>query len=144
MASRIVAQLLVAGATTVLRAASQAWHQALQNAHKSGVAQEAVNKAVKTASGMSVQEARMILSVDPSASWVDVTKRYKHMFEVNQKYGSFYLQSKVYRAWEALDQEYTQEGKKTPEDEAAAQRLMHQEPADAKQDGEQQQQQQKQ
>jgi hypothetical protein len=30
-ASRIVAQLLVAGATTVLRAASQAWHQALQS-----------------------------------------------------------------------------------------------------------------
>jgi import inner membrane translocase subunit TIM16 len=64
------------------------------------------------------------------------------MFEVNQKYGSFYLQSKVYRAWEALDQEYTQEGKKSPEDEAAVQRLLHQDPADAKQDGEQQQQQQ--
>lgn len=30
-ASRIVAQLLVAGATTVFRAASQAWHQALQS-----------------------------------------------------------------------------------------------------------------
>jgi hypothetical protein len=44
------------------------------DAHKSGVAQEAVNKAVKSASGMSVQEARMILSVDPSASWLDVTK----------------------------------------------------------------------
>jgi import inner membrane translocase subunit TIM16 len=69
-------------------------------------------------------------------------QRYKHMFEVNQKYGSFYLQSKVYRAWEALDQEYTQEGKKSPEDEAAVQRLLHQDPADAKQDGEQQQQQQ--
>jgi import inner membrane translocase subunit TIM16 len=69
-------------------------------------------------------------------------QRYKHMFEVNQKYGSFYLQSKVYRAWEALDQEYTQEGKKSPEDEAAVQRLLHQDAADAKQDGEQQQQQQ--
>jgi hypothetical protein len=44
------------------------------DAHKSGVAQEAVNKAVKTASGMSTQEARMILSVDPTASWLDVTK----------------------------------------------------------------------
>jgi hypothetical protein len=44
------------------------------DAHKSGVAQEAVNKAVKTASGMSTQEARMILSVDPQASWLDVTK----------------------------------------------------------------------
>lgn len=44
------------------------------DAQKSGVAQEAVNKAVKSASGMTAQEARMILEVDPSASWVDVTK----------------------------------------------------------------------
>jgi import inner membrane translocase subunit TIM16 len=73
-----------------------------------------------------------------SAVW----QRYKHMSEVNQKYGSFYLQSKVYRAWEALDQEYTQEGKKSPEDDAAVQRLLHQDPAETKQDGEQQQQQQ--
>jgi import inner membrane translocase subunit TIM16 len=64
------------------------------------------------------------------------------MFEVNQKFGSFYLQSKVYRAWEALDQEYTQDGKKSPEDEAAAQQLLQQEAAESKQDGEQQQQQQ--
>jgi hypothetical protein len=26
------------------------------------------------------------------------------MMEVNKKYGSFYLESKVYRAWESLDQ----------------------------------------
>lgn len=61
------------------------------------------------------------------------------MFEVNQKYGSFYLQSKVYRAWEALDQEYSKDGKKTPEDEAAVQRILHQEPADAQQQQEEQQ-----
>lgn len=127
MASRIVAQLLVAGATTVFRAASQAWHQALQNAHKTGVAQEAVKGAVKAAKTISPQEARQILHVDPQASWVDVTKRYKHMMEVNKKYGSFYLESKVYRAWEALDELYTEEGKKTAEEEEAVRRLLHQE-----------------
>jgi import inner membrane translocase subunit TIM16 len=38
------------------------------------------------------------------------------MFKVNKDQGSFYLQSKVYRAWERLDEEYTKEGKKSPED----------------------------
>lgn len=69
-------------------------------------------------------------------------QRYKHMFEVNKKFGSFYLQSKVYRAWEALDQEYSSQGLKTPADEEAVQRILHQDPSDAKQEGEQQQQQQ--
>eukprot|EP00878_Enallax_costatus_P004336 GHUV01004568.1.p1 GENE.GHUV01004568.1~~GHUV01004568.1.p1 ORF type:complete len:140 (+),score=46.49 GHUV01004568.1:241-660(+) len=126
MASRIVAQLLVAGATTVLRAASQAWHKALQNAHKTGVAQEAVKQTAKVGTSMSTQEARQILNVQQDASLVDVAKRYKHMMEVNQKYGSFYLQSKVYRAWEALDSEYQQQGKKSIEEEAAVQRILHQ------------------
>lgn len=137
MASRIVAQLLVAGATTALRAASQAWHKALQNAHKTGVAQEAVKQTTKAATSMSTQEARLILNVSQDASLLDVAKRYKHMMEVNQKYGSFYLQSKVYRAWEALDHEYQQEGKKTADDEAAVQRILHQEAAAA--DAQQQQ-----
>ena len=67
------------------------------------------------------------------------------MMEVNKKYGSFYLESKVYRAWEALDELYAQEGKKTPEEEEAVRRLLHQEPEAAdeqsqQQDGSQQQQ----
>ena len=45
-------------------------------------------------------------------------QRYKHLFEVNQKHGSFYLQSKVFRAWEALNEEYTAQGLKTPEEGA--------------------------
>lgn len=56
-----------------------------------------------------------------------LVQRYKHMMEVNKKYGSFYLESKVYRAWEALDELYTEEGKKTAEEEEAARRLLHQE-----------------
>lgn len=74
---------------------------------------------------------------------VFVAQRYKHMMEVNKKYGSFYLESKVYRAWESLDQVYAEEGKKTPEEEEAARKLLHQD-ADAseQQQGEQQQKQQ--
>ncbi|GBF89077.1 mitochondrial import inner membrane translocase subunit Tim16 [Raphidocelis subcapitata] len=113
MASRIVAQLLVAGATTLLRAGSQAFAKALQNAQQSGVAQETVKAATRNAS-MTVQEAQMILGVGEHAPWAEVLKRYRHLFDVNEKHGSFYLQSKVFRAWEALDEEYTRRGLKPP------------------------------
>ncbi|KAI8474930.1 MAG: hypothetical protein J3K34DRAFT_406296 [Monoraphidium minutum] len=56
----------------------------------------------------------MVLGVGEHAPWAEVLKRYKHLFDVNQKHGSFYLQSKVYRAWEALDEEYTRRGLKPP------------------------------
>ncbi|MEW5304767.1 MAG: hypothetical protein WDW36_007355 [Sanguina aurantia] len=113
-ATRVLAQVLVAGATVLFRAGTQAWQQALHNAQKSGVAQEAVKGAVgKVSSAMSLQEAQMILGVKATAGWEDVMKRYKHMFEVNEKQGSFYLQSKVYRARERLEEEYKSEGKYT-------------------------------
>ncbi|KAG2487348.1 hypothetical protein HYH03_014063 [Edaphochlamys debaryana] len=121
MAARIIAQVVVAGATVVFRAATQAWAQALVNAQKSGVAQEAAQagaQAIKKASTMAVQEAQMILEVKEGASWGDVVKRFKHLFEVNEKHGSFYLQSKVYRAREAIEEEYKRLGLFDPTVEA--------------------------
>jgi import inner membrane translocase subunit TIM16 len=55
---------------------------------------------------MSLEEAKQILNVnelDPAL----VQKNYEHLFAVNDKLkgGSFYLQSKVYRAKERIDQE---------------------------------------
>mmetsp|Transcript_21436 Transcript_21436/g.36593 ORF Transcript_21436/g.36593 Transcript_21436/m.36593 type:complete len:125 (-) Transcript_21436:550-924(-) len=112
--SRVIAQVVVAGITVVFRAATQAWSQALVNAQKTGVAQEATKQTAKViANQMSSDEARMILQVKPEAPWGDVVKRYKHLFGVNDTSGSFYLQSKVYRARERLEQEYESQGKKT-------------------------------
>ena len=44
-----------------------------------------------------VQEAKQILHVDNTADLETVTKKYQHLFDVNDKAkgGSFYLQSKV-------------------------------------------------
>jgi import inner membrane translocase subunit TIM16 len=42
-------------------------------------------------------------------------QRFRHLYEVNDKHGSFYLTSKVYRARERLEGEYVAEGKKTDE-----------------------------
>jgi len=51
-----------------------------------------------------VQEAKQILHVDNVADVESVTKKYKHLFEVNDKAkgGSFYLQSKVSRSFIVL------------------------------------------
>lgn len=107
MASRIIAQLLVAGGAMVFRAAAQAYRQAIVNGQRAGVTPESLRKAVKQE--MSIQEARMILGVDGDATWEEIMKKYEHLFSVNEKQGTFYLQSKVYRARERLEAEYQQQ-----------------------------------
>ena len=37
-------------------------------------------------------------------------QKYQHLFEVNEARGSFYLQSKVYRARERLKQDFEEKG----------------------------------
>lgn len=63
-------------------------------------------------SGITLEEAQQILNVsklDPE----EIQKNYDHLFSVNDKSkgGSFYLQSKVFRAKERIDQELKAEGK---------------------------------
>ena len=52
---------------------------------------------------MTEHEARQILGVAETAPWEDVLKKYETLFENNTKAGSFYLQSKVFRAKECLE-----------------------------------------
>ena len=116
MASRILANLLVAGGSALVRAASQAYRQAIVNAQRTGVAQEAAQGAAQGGGGaaggmfgkkvMTSEEARAVLGVDASATYAEVYARYEKLFESNAKQGTFYLQSKVFRAKESLDAEY--------------------------------------
>lgn len=57
--------------------------------------------------GMSLEEARQILNVNPEAEAEEIKKSYEHLFNINDKSkgGSFYIQSKVYRAKERIDQD---------------------------------------
>ena len=54
---------------------------------------------------VSLEEARQILGVGESATWEEIEARFKIAFEANEKSGSFYLQSKIYRAHERLEEE---------------------------------------
>ncbi|OAE34824.1 hypothetical protein AXG93_2528s1910 [Marchantia polymorpha subsp. ruderalis] len=71
----------------------------------SGVAQETVqNMAKRTSKTMSISEARMILGVSENTPMEEVLKKYEALFERNAKMGSFYVQSKVQRAKECIEQ----------------------------------------
>lgn len=57
--------------------------------------------------GLTLDEAKQILNVDDIRDGEALEKSYQHLFQVNEKSkgGSFYLQSKVVRAKERIDQE---------------------------------------
>jgi len=129
MASRILANLLVAGGSALVRAASQAYRQALVNAQRTGVASEAANAvgggaraAFGGRSAMRVEEAREVLGVSEGATYEEVHARFERLFESNEKSGSFYLQSKIYRARESLDGTYDEEEVKKTLADAEARR----------------------
>lgn len=57
--------------------------------------------------GMTLEEAKQILNIEDTKNVESITKNYEHLFNVNDRArgGSFYLQSKVFRAKERLDHE---------------------------------------
>lgn len=104
MASKIIANLIILGSGIVLRAFTQAYQKALQNAAKSGAAREATaTMAQRQSKAMTLQEARNILGVSEETPWQEVLERYKRLYDNNERVGSFYLQSKVQRAKECLE-----------------------------------------
>ncbi|CAA0806839.1 Protein Transporter- Pam16 [Striga hermonthica] len=103
MAARLIANLIVMGSGIMARAFVQAYRQALVNASKNGVAQEAAQHMKRGSKMMTDAEARQILGVSENSTWEEILKRYDNLFERNAKNGSFYLQSKVHRAKECLE-----------------------------------------
>ena len=116
---KILAQGVVAGIAILARALPAAYAAALQNARKSGADKAATEAAKKGASFLgkariTKDEALMVLNLTENGTAPltaeAIQKQYDRYFEANkvEKGGSFYLQSKIYRAKELLD-EYVKE-----------------------------------
>ncbi|CAH2445743.1 TIM23 complex subunit [Komagataella phaffii CBS 7435] len=105
MAHRLVTQVIFTGAKVFGRAFTEAYRQAAAATSKQGASAAAT--AVRD-TGISLDEACKILDVQPKG--LDNTKiqeKYNYLFDINSKEngGSFYLQSKIYRAKERLEAE---------------------------------------
>ncbi|XP_072299412.1 mitochondrial import inner membrane translocase subunit TIM16-like isoform X3 [Eucyclogobius newberryi] len=116
--AKYLAQIIVMGVQVVGRAFARALQQefaasqAAARARGTGGQQSA---AASSISGMSVQEAQQILNIT-TLTPEEIQKNYEHLFKVNDKSvgGSFYLQSKVVRAKERLDEELAIQSEETP------------------------------
>ncbi|CAF3037228.1 unnamed protein product [Rotaria socialis] len=110
MAKHLI-QIAILGSQVIGRAFTRALRQELQyakTAQQSGKTTANTVQADRVA-GMTLQEAKQILNIS-DADFDDaekIKKNYEHLFNLNDKTkgGSFYLQSKIYRAKERLDQE---------------------------------------
>mmetsp|Transcript_11688 Transcript_11688/g.47209 ORF Transcript_11688/g.47209 Transcript_11688/m.47209 type:complete len:120 (+) Transcript_11688:105-464(+) len=97
---RIIIQLAI----PFVRAFGAAYQQALSNARRDGA--NAARESLKKAKGMTTTEATQILNLTESeaTNLKTVEESYRRIFEANdpKNGGSFYLQSKVYRAHQVL------------------------------------------
>ena len=113
MAHKFIAQIIIIGGQIIGKAFLQAFKQEFQagavKAARSSAegAKQAMDSNI---AGMTVEEAKMILNT-PDLSPEKIESTYKYLFEINDKNagGSFYLQSKVFRAKERLDLELKQD-----------------------------------
>ncbi len=118
MASRIIAQMIVNGVMMVGKAAVQAYQQALQNAKSPG-ASNAVKQAVTKR--MEYGQALEVLNIEKGAATAKLVKeQYEKFYNLNDptKGGSFYLQSKIFRAQESIFEELGLDDKGNPKKDA--------------------------
>lgn len=109
--AKYIVQIIVIGSQVVGRAFARALRQeyaaSQEAAKRAGGGQRGANSAAASArTGISIEEALQILNVD-KLDPENINKNYEHLFKVNEKSqgGSFYIQSKIVRAKERLDEE---------------------------------------
>ncbi|XP_029293415.1 mitochondrial import inner membrane translocase subunit TIM16-like isoform X2 [Cottoperca gobio] len=107
--AKYLAQIIVMGAQVVGRAFARALQQEFAASQAAAQARGRAGQnsaAASSISGMGLQEAQQILNIS-SLNPEELQKSYEHLFKVNDKSvgGSFYIQSKVVRAKERLDEE---------------------------------------
>ncbi|GFV46215.1 mitochondrial import inner membrane translocase subunit tim16 [Trichonephila clavipes] len=107
--AKFVAQVIVLGAQVVSRAFARALRQeyaATQAAAQKGQGGPKAQAEANLKVGITLDEAKSILNVDTLDS-EKIEKHFNHLFKANDRTsgGSLYLQSKVFRAKERLDEE---------------------------------------
>lgn len=108
-----MAQHLIRAIILGTQVVGRAFAKALRNEFQQGrVAQEARRQTTESVqatriTGMSLEEAKQILNVSDLKNVAEIEDKYQNLFKMNDKAsgGSFYLQSKIYRAKERIDEE---------------------------------------
>lgn len=115
MAHRAFIQVVITGASVFGKAFAEAYRQAASQTVKQGANGARARSASAEYGGITLDESSKILDMEDKSN-LDLDKinqRFKYLFDVNdaEKGGSFYLQSKIYRASERLKWELAQREK---------------------------------
>ncbi|KAH8367943.1 hypothetical protein KR084_004615 [Drosophila pseudotakahashii] len=110
--ARYLAQIIILGAQLAGRALVKTLRQEMQafedaaRFHETMSANLPSSRNVKV-KGMSLAEAQQILNVKDLSDHRTIDSHYRHLFQANEKSsgGTFYIQSKVFRAKERIDNE---------------------------------------
>ncbi|KAI9366822.1 Pam16-domain-containing protein [Zopfochytrium polystomum] len=107
MAARIVTQVIVTGAQIFGRAFVEAYRKVAADAAAQAASRRTAAGAADHQTGITTDEALLILNVERTTPVEEIAKKYDHLFKANDPAngGSFYLQSKVFRAKERLELE---------------------------------------
>ncbi|KAG8226608.1 hypothetical protein J437_LFUL007681 [Ladona fulva] len=110
--AKYLAQIIVLGTQVIGRAFARALRQefaASQEAANQQRGRSAASNEATAKTGITLEEALQILNVDGNPPDLEkVKKNFETFFEANDrsKGGSFYIQSKIVRAKERVDQEF--------------------------------------
>lgn len=117
MAHKAFIQVIITGTQVFGKAFAEAYRQAASQSVKQGATNASRRGTGKGEyGGITLDESCKILNIEESKGDLNMDKinnRFNYLFEVNdkEKGGSFYLQSKVYRAAERLKWELAQREK---------------------------------
>ncbi|XP_078032835.1 mitochondrial import inner membrane translocase subunit Tim16 [Augochlora pura] len=110
--AKYLIQAILAGTRVVGKAFARALRQEIAASQEAarragGGTKGAQHVAANTRTGISLDEALRILNVDKINETDAIERNYKYLMDVNDrsKGGSFYIQSKVVRAKERIDEE---------------------------------------
>lgn len=126
--ARFLAQALLIGGGVIVKAFAEAYQRVAANPEAARAAAEAAKKQGAKTGGllrrqMAEREALMVLNLERRPqSREELRDRYRKYFEANdpKRGGSLYLQSKVYRANEALERAMGLSSEPVPPPSAAA------------------------
>ncbi|XP_046749392.1 mitochondrial import inner membrane translocase subunit Tim16 isoform X1 [Diprion similis] len=110
--AKYIAQIIVLGTQVVGRAFARALRQEISASREAakragGGAQGRERAAANLRSGLTLDEALRIMNIESLKDKEALERNFKYLMEANDKAkgGSFYLQSKVFRAKERIDEE---------------------------------------
>lgn len=119
--AKYLIQIIVMGTQVVGKAFARALRQEIAASQEAarragGGRQGAQHVAANTRSGLTLEEALRILNAERLDQTELIERNYKYLMEANDrvKGGSFYLQSKIVRAKERIDDEVKNQKETTP------------------------------